>query len=130
MIKVKLSQFPFWNVLCTIINSKWINLLLKKLVDFLFGIEIAYFYIGKVVCNEKCKHDLGRGFFSIVTRNNYLLHPTSSRFESWATHMETRKEQSEFWFFTQFIYKFFWFGKFCCMDIQLSGLAWLTLVYI
>jgi hypothetical protein len=50
-------------------------------VDFLFGIEIGYFYIGKVVCNEKCKHDLGRVFFSIVTRKNYLLHPTSSGFE-------------------------------------------------
>jgi hypothetical protein len=54
-------------------------------VAFLFGIEIGYFYIGKVVCNEKCKHDLGRGFFFIVTRKNYLLHPTSSGFESRAT---------------------------------------------
>jgi hypothetical protein len=33
------------------------NLLTKKLVDFLFGIEIGYFYVGKVVCSEKspCK---------------------------------------------------------------------------
>ena len=129
MIKVKLSQFPFWNVLCTIINSKWINLLLKKLVDFLFGIEIAYFYIGKVVCNEKCKHDLGRGFFSIVTRKNYLLHPTSSGFESRATHMENRKEQSEFFIFTNLISQIFGFGKWSYTKIQSLGLAWLTLVY-
>jgi hypothetical protein len=32
-------------------------------VYFLLGIEIGDFYIGKVVCNEKCKHDLGRDFF-------------------------------------------------------------------
>jgi hypothetical protein len=36
------------------------------------------------------------GVFSIVTRKNYLLHPTSFGFESRATHMENRKEQSEF----------------------------------
>lgn len=49
----------------------------------------------------------GEGFFSIVTRKNYLLHPTSSGFESRATHMENWKEESEFLILTHFIYKNF-----------------------
>jgi len=51
------------------------------------------------------------GVFSIVTRKNYLLHPTSSGFESRATHMENRKEQSEFFIFTNLISQIFGFGK-------------------
>ena len=49
----------------------------------------------------------GEGFFSIVTKKNYLLHPTSSGFESRATHMENRKDQSWFLTWTHFIYKIF-----------------------
>lgn len=54
---------------------------LKNPNIFVINIPISRnFYIGKIVCNEKCKHDLGRDFFSIVTRKNYILHP--SGFES------------------------------------------------
>ena len=68
----------------------------------------------------------GERFFSIVTRKNYLLHPTSSGFESRATHIENKKDQSEFLTWTDFIIQNFGLVN---LDIWIANL-WADVVDI
>ena len=59
----------------------------------LLGNLVLDVYIGKALCNEKCKHGFfGGSFYSIsiiLQEGNYLLHPTSSGFESRAIHYQS-----------------------------------------
>lgn len=42
-------------------------------------------YMEKAVCNENCKHGLGRDFLLLLKRADNPLHPMSSGFKSRAT---------------------------------------------